>query len=192
MRLKRIFSLPKLEFSSVLRLFKWCSPLAVFRAVRTIVINSLNTVTRWSFRFWSHVGKKVFKRGPSVANGYATTPVVWIGLGCFLQTTFAHSKPRIIFRRTGFTSACYAVNRTAFSNCCSASLASAGNRVSTSDAFNHNFFFGSTMAAINSKNPLARLGFANSFGVCIANLYKHDRTLTRMGAGTQPLMDAGI
>lgn len=192
MKLKPTFSLPELEFSSVFGLFERCSPFAIFRAVGSVVINSLNAVARWAFRFWSHVSKKVLKRGPTGANGYTAPTIVRVGLRSFMQATFTHSKPRMIFRRASLSSACCAMNRATFPNGCSASLTSAGNSVPAGDTFNHDFFFGSAMAAVNSKKPLSRLGFANSFGVCLTDLFKHDLTIAQMDAGTQPLMGAGV
>jgi len=72
------------------------SPPAILRRVVTVIINSVDTVLRgWSF---THVGIKVSKIIPPVADGNSFPTVRWILLIIPIITSASHVSPMVIFR----------------------------------------------------------------------------------------------
>jgi hypothetical protein len=80
--------------SSVALLFTSCGPTAIFRAIRAIVVNSVNRVVfTWLF---PHIGKKVLKFLPSFANINPSASVVVKKLVFRVAAPASHTTPSAV------------------------------------------------------------------------------------------------
>lgn len=70
-------------------------PATIFGAVMAVWINPINRMFfGWSF---THVGKKVFKRLPSVADRNSTASVIWKIKAAVIFTSATHHVPSVVF-----------------------------------------------------------------------------------------------
>jgi len=83
---------------SIVGLFFSVSPLAVFFAIRSVIVNSFNCVVlRWPR---THVGIKIFKgMPPAIADRYTTPSPVCIPRISFTIASTVNSHPNVMFRR---------------------------------------------------------------------------------------------
>lgn len=180
-------------FPSVSGLLKWGCPFAVFRAVWAIVVNAFNAVSRWAFGLWPHVGKKIFKRFPPVANRNSSSAVIWVRYRIFAKAPFPHFFPRIVLWWVLSAAFCCPMSSYTLGKSSSAALAAARNRMPCSDALNNDFFNCATMTTVGSIKTLAWFGFSNALGYWLTNHFKcHKARLPQKEVGTQPLMGVGL
>ncbi len=88
-------------FTPIERLLSACRPSAIFRAVVSAVVDSINTASR---RAWAHVFKERLEASyPSVAHCDSAASVVFPSRAPWSQTSVFHSAPRDVFsgRPTG-------------------------------------------------------------------------------------------
>lgn len=84
------------SLAPIVGLFFSCSPFAIFKHITFIVINSFK---RQSFRFFSHIGKKVFKGiTPTRADLNATASIAIIKFKVRIFATVNHTAPNTISR----------------------------------------------------------------------------------------------
>jgi hypothetical protein len=85
----------------VIGLLRSCRPAAVLGRIRAIVVNSVKCVAVWA---WPHVGHKVLKHVPSLANVDTTAAVVGICRICRPVTAPKHMKPCSVISMYGVAS----------------------------------------------------------------------------------------
>lgn len=78
-------------FASVIRLFFWKSPSAIFRLIVTIIVNSINAV--FGSGRLSHIGKEVIKHMPAFANCNPSASVIPIALRFWIFASVQNCKP---------------------------------------------------------------------------------------------------
>lgn len=85
--------------SAVAALLLWSCPVAIIRAVRSIVILAVKLVyRRWTL---AHIGKEVIEQTPLVANGDSTSSVVRVTPSLRIEATGFHGTPDVILGRVG-------------------------------------------------------------------------------------------
>jgi len=84
---------------TVVALLPHCGPSAILRKIPDRIIDSINAVF-WT-RFSAHVGIKVFKLKPTVADFYASSTIVLIGIALRVQASIFNVLPTAKFRRLG-------------------------------------------------------------------------------------------
>lgn len=83
--------------ASVPMLLNISSPAAILRAVISIIVDSFKTQSVWAM---THVGKKVFKTQPSIADFYSAPSVVRPTRHIWVPASCQHSSPNSVsFRR---------------------------------------------------------------------------------------------
>lgn len=80
-------------------LLRPCDPTAIFRRIRSIIVNAIKGMT---FRSFPHVGEKGFKRiSPLIANGYSATTIIRIFLAMRGVASAPHFDPACRGGRVG-------------------------------------------------------------------------------------------
>lgn len=71
-------------------------PFAIVRRIITIIIHSVKAC--FNKRFYSYIGKEIFKRFPAFTNFNSTTTIIFKSLPFRIFTSHSHSNPCSIFR----------------------------------------------------------------------------------------------
>jgi hypothetical protein len=78
-------------------------PSAIGWFVITVVVDSVDAHSGWAV---PHILEEVFKFSPPGANGYTSTPVVWIARTVGIGASLNHASPSDIFWGTVFAVSC--------------------------------------------------------------------------------------
>lgn len=83
--------------SSVSILGSTISPNTVFRRIVSIIIFAFK---HQLWRTWSHIRNEICKIHPAIANGNASTSIIFVSLITWIKASLSHSAPSIVFARS--------------------------------------------------------------------------------------------
>ena len=163
------------------------SPTAIFWAVTAVIVNPLQSVIRRAF---AHIGKKILKHLPTVANQNAA-PAVMMKRRIFgILASLTHGKPRLVNARSGMPMReVVGAHMSGTSAGLPPALTSAGNDFSSSEVACTN---GLDCAAITLTNPISARVFMLLHNSQIAKAlssqihqFSHKRGVALNGAGVK-------
>lgn len=88
------------DYTLISLLFFFCSPAAIGRPIISVIVNSINGISRW---FYSHILCKSVKIKPSFAYGNTPSTIIFPLTERWIITTVMHSFPRIVKRMLAFS-----------------------------------------------------------------------------------------
>lgn len=84
----------KMVISSITLLLRSCSPSAIFRAIISIRVNSINT----HVGFWMpHISKEIFKARPSFAYFNSAPSIIFVCFAFWIVTSLPNTKPNTLY-----------------------------------------------------------------------------------------------
>ncbi len=134
--------------SSIVSLFSIGRPFAVFRRIRTIVVNAVEGATFWSL---SHVFVKIFKLLPAVTDCDTSSSIVSERFVFFVEASSNHAVPQCVYKSPRF-SVFYTP---------SASPTPAGRYLTSRDFLSRKYCFCPTVTYAKPSDLIRRHRFSN-------------------------------